>query len=63
MLIRRVPARPWVRFFALFAFVSAAVPLVDAYLHSHFLPQPNRYTAEMEVGLALLLAWQKRSLT
>jgi len=65
LLIRRVPARPWVRFFALFAFVASSLPLIDAYLGRHFLPQPNRYTAEMEVGLALLsvpliaLGWKR----
>jgi hypothetical protein len=50
-----------VRFFIVFAFVTASVPIVDAYLNRHFIPQPNRYTAEMEIGVAMLavplLAW------
>jgi hypothetical protein len=35
--------------------------MLDAYLDRHFLPQPNRYHPEMEMGLALLavpaIAW------
>lgn len=57
----RWDARRYVRFFVLFAFVAASLPLLDTYLNRHFLPQPNRYTAEMEIGLALLavpaIAW------
>jgi len=48
------------RFFV-FSHSCSSVPLMDAYLHRHFLPQPNRYTAEMEMGLTLLavpaIAW------
>ena len=50
----RCAAERYVRFFLLFAFVAASVPLMDTYLNRHFLPQPNRYTAEMEIGTALL---------
>lgn len=64
LLVRELDRRDaerHVRFFVLFAFVASSVPLVDAYLHRHFLPQPNRYTAEMEMGVALLavpaIAW------
>ncbi|MEO8368455.1 MAG: hypothetical protein ABI806_04590 [Candidatus Solibacter sp.] len=59
-LLTRTAARH-VRFFALFAWVAAAIPLLDVYAHSHFIPQPARYTAEMELGIALigapLLGW------
>ena len=46
----------YVRFFALFAWVAGAIPLLDVYVHSHFIPQPARYTAEMELGIALIAA-------
>src|SRR4051812_2734340 len=45
-----------VRFFALFALVAAGIPLMDAHLGIHFVPQPNRYAAELEMGAAMLLA-------
>jgi hypothetical protein len=43
------------RFFVLFAFVTVSIPTLDAYVNRHFLPQPNRYHPELEMGLALLL--------
>jgi hypothetical protein len=50
-----------VRFFVLFGWVAASIPLIDAYLNRHFLPQPNRYHAELEMGLAMAavpaIAW------
>jgi hypothetical protein len=52
-VLERSGAGRYVRFFLLFAFAGASTPLMDAYLNLHFLPQPNRYTAEMEIGLAL----------
>jgi hypothetical protein len=55
-VLDRWAAERHVRFFVLFAWVAAGIPLIDAYLHRHFLPQPNRYTAEMEMGIALLAA-------
>lgn len=42
--------------YPLSAFTAASVPLLDAHLNRHFLPRPNRYSAEMEMGLALLVA-------
>lgn len=53
--LARIPVAPHVRFFALFAFVAACIPVVDAHLGSHFVPQPNRYAAELEIGVAMLL--------
>ncbi len=47
-------ARRHVRFFVLVGFITASIPLLDAYLNRHFIPQPGRYTAEMELGIALL---------
>src|SRR5262249_36601573 len=43
-----------VRLFVLFAFAASSIPLLDVYAGRHFIPQPNRYTAEMEIGIALL---------
>lgn len=61
---RRAPV--YLRFFMLFGVITTGIPLLDAYVHSHFIPQPARYTAEMEVGLAMLsaplLAWAWRVL-
>jgi hypothetical protein len=63
-LLTRKSARH-LRFFALFAWVAGAIPLLDVYAHSHFIPQPARYTAEMELGAALIVAsllgwlWQR----
>jgi hypothetical protein len=55
-LLSRIPAKPATRFLLLFSFVAAAIPLADAWLGSHFVPQPNRYTAEMEIGAAMVMA-------
>jgi len=52
--LERRAAERHMRFFVLFAFAASSVPVMDAWLNRHFLPQPNRYTAEMEMGLALL---------
>ena len=60
ILLRRVSVRwkdGYLRFFALLAFAAAAIPLLDAYLNLHFVPQPNRYYAEMEMGLALVVVF------
>jgi hypothetical protein len=57
ILLRRLSLRwkdGYLRFFVLFAFTAAAIPLLDAYANLHFVPQPNRYYAEMEIGLALV---------
>jgi hypothetical protein len=49
------------RFFALFAYLTSSVPVIGAYLHRQFLPQPGRYKLEMELALALLAAFGLRS--
>jgi hypothetical protein len=49
------------RFFALFAYLTSSVPVIGAYLHRQFLPQPGRYKLEMELALALLVAFGLRS--
>jgi hypothetical protein len=51
-----------VRFFAYFAYLTGAVPLVAAYFHRQFLPQPMRYKLEMELALAPLLVFGLRPL-
>lgn len=50
------------QFFALFAYLTSSVPVIAEYLHRQFLPQPGRYKAEMEVALALILAFGLRPL-
>jgi hypothetical protein len=53
------------QFFALFAYIMSSIPMMDAWLHRNFLPQPGRYKIEMEMALAVLIvfalgAWFKR---
>jgi len=48
------------RFFALFAWVMSSIPLVDYWMHDHFLPQPGRYRFEMELALTLALVFAVR---
>ena len=48
------------RFFALFAYLTASVPVLAYYLHRHFLPEPNRYKFEMELALSLLVVFGVR---
>jgi hypothetical protein len=50
------------RFFGLFAYLTSSVPVIAAYLHRQFLPQPGRYKLEMELGIALVLVFGLRSL-
>ena len=49
------------RFFALFAYLTSSVPVIAAYFHRQFLPQPGRYKLEMELALALVMAFGLRS--
>jgi hypothetical protein len=49
------------RFFALFAYLTSSVPVIAAHLHRQFLPQPGRYKLEMELALALVMAFGLRS--
>jgi len=50
------------QFFALFAWLTGSVPLIFTYLNRQFLPQPGRYKVEMELSLALLVAFAARPL-
>jgi hypothetical protein len=50
------------QFFALFAYLTSSPPLLAAYLHREFLPQPGRYKNEMELGLALVVVFGTRPL-
>jgi hypothetical protein len=56
LVLARRRASRHVRFFLLFAFVTLSIPILDTYLNLHFLPQPARYTAEMELGLAMAIS-------
>jgi hypothetical protein len=42
------------QFFALFGWLTCSVPLIAAWLHRQFLPQPERYKVEMEFSAAIL---------
>jgi hypothetical protein len=53
-ILKRVGVARYLRFFGLFIFVTSSIPLLDSYLNLHFIPQPSRYTSEMELGLAML---------
>ena len=50
------------RFFALFAYLTCSIPVIAAYLHRQFLPQPGRYKLEMEMAIALLIVFGLRSI-
>lgn len=50
------------RFSVMFAFVFVAIVSLDALAHRATLPQPHRYTAEMEFGVALTAAFALRPL-
>jgi len=47
-------------FFALFAWLTCSIPLIAAWLHRQFLPQPERYKPEVEFSLALLIVFAAR---
>jgi hypothetical protein len=59
--LRRMTSDWKPRFFALFALLTCSVPVIAAYFHRQFLPQPGRYKLEMEVALALLIPFALRS--
>ncbi len=48
------------RFFALFAYLTSSVPLVAISIHRQFLPQPRRYTLEMELAIPLIVIFGLR---
>jgi hypothetical protein len=48
------------QFFVYFAYLTSSVPILAVYLHRQFLPQPDRYKAEMELALPLLLVFALR---
>jgi hypothetical protein len=48
------------RFFAFFAYLATSIPVISTWLHRQFLPQSFRYRFEMEIALALLLAFTAR---
>lgn len=61
-LLRRYRANSRVEFFAYFAWIVGSVPLAAAYLHRRIMPQPIRYKFEMELALALVVAFGGRAL-
>ncbi len=50
------------QFFALLAYLMASVPMLAQYLNRRLLPQPGRYKFEMELALALVVAFGARPL-
>ena len=62
LVLRWTSDRP-LGFFVLFAWMSSAIPVLDAYRGWHFLPQAGRYQPEMEVGLAWAGVFLIRPLT
>jgi hypothetical protein len=61
-LLRRYNADPRVEFFAYFAWIAGSVPLSAAYLHRQIMPQPTRYKFELELALALVVAFAGREI-
>jgi hypothetical protein len=59
--LQRITSDWKLQFFALFALLTCSVPIIAVYLHRQFLPQPSRYKLEMELALALLIAFGMRS--
>ncbi|MGH9722716.1 MAG: hypothetical protein ACRD8O_21105, partial [Bryobacteraceae bacterium] len=48
------------RFFLLLAVVMSSIPVVDRFWKIHWVPQPGRYTSEMELALVLLVMFSVR---
>ena len=61
-LLQRWRAGANLRFFTFFAYLTGSVPVLAAWLHRQFLPQPVRYKLELEFALALLLIFGFRPL-
>ena len=53
---------PYSRFFTLFAYLISTIPVIDYWLHRHFLPQPGRYQFEMELAVSVALVFGIRPL-
>jgi hypothetical protein len=61
-LLRRYRANARVEFFAYFTWIVGSVPLSAAYLHRRIMPQPVRYKFELELALALVVAFAGRAI-
>jgi len=59
-LVRRWTPDWRLRFFALFAYLTASVPMVAEFLNRQFLPQPTRYKLEMELALVMFAVFALR---
>ena len=57
LLLRRVEARPVVRFSAFFFLLMAAQALSGEWLDIYIFPQPERYHLEMEMAICLVAAF------
>lgn len=53
---------PYLRFFLLLAYLTSAIPLIAFFFHREFLPQPKRYSFEMELALCVAIAFGLRPL-
>jgi len=58
---RRIKTAP-LRFFVLFAYLTAAIPILAMGLNRSFLPQPRRYRLEAEMALVLAIVFGLRPL-
>jgi len=58
--LRRWTSEWPLQFFALFAYLICSIPILAAYLHHQFLPQPHRYKMEMELALAPVVVFGAR---
>jgi hypothetical protein len=59
-LVRRWTPDWRLRFFALFAYLTASVPMIAEFLNRQFLPQPKRYKLEMEMALVVFAVFALR---
>ncbi len=58
--LRRWTEHWQLQFFVLFAYLNSSIPILAAYFHRQFLPQPGRYKMEMEMALAPVLVFAAR---
>jgi hypothetical protein len=58
--IRRIDHDRWLRFFALFGYLTWIIPFLGAVIHRHFLPMPDRYWMEGEMAASVAAAFLAR---
>ncbi len=58
--LRRWTGDQALRFFVLFGYTMASIPMLATFWNRHFLPQPGRYRFEMEMALSLAIVFAAR---